>query len=137
MSTGRGRNQGKDGLAILKNSHLCFFVYSGKRIVSSPGRKTRCDLCKQMIPENTYASHMVSGNDPLSNCARSQFVFQRAGPTADSRYTSQITVIKGSDVCYFIYLVWFVPRFPLGRFVELAFILPNPSKSSSDNSPCL
>ncbi|EDL12670.1 mCG16460, isoform CRA_a, partial [Mus musculus] len=37
---------------------------AGKRIVSSPGRKTRCDLCKQMIPENTYASHMKQCSAP-------------------------------------------------------------------------
>ncbi|CAO2644041.1 XIAP-associated factor 1, partial [Lemmus lemmus] len=29
----------------------------GKRIVS-PGRRTHCDYCKQMIPENKYVSHM-------------------------------------------------------------------------------
>lgn len=55
----------------------------GKRIVS-PGRKTHCDICKQMIPEHKYASHMVSSNYPLSTCARSQFIFQRA--RCDSRF---------------------------------------------------
>lgn len=36
----------------------------GERIVSSPGRKTHCDICKQMIPENTYASHMKQCSTP-------------------------------------------------------------------------
>ncbi|GAB1296398.1 XIAP-associated factor 1 [Apodemus speciosus] len=36
----------------------------GKRIISSPGRKTHCDICKQMIPENKYVSHMKQCSAP-------------------------------------------------------------------------
>lgn len=35
----------------------------GKRSVS-PGRKTHCDICKQMIPEHKYASHMKQCSAP-------------------------------------------------------------------------
>lgn len=35
----------------------------GKRTVS-PGRKTHCDICKQMIPEHKYASHMKQCSAP-------------------------------------------------------------------------
>lgn len=35
----------------------------GKRIVS-PERKTHCDICKQMIPEHKYASHMKQCSAP-------------------------------------------------------------------------
>ncbi|XP_031208811.1 XIAP-associated factor 1 isoform X2 [Mastomys coucha] len=38
----------------------------GKKIVSSPRRKTRCDICKQMIPENKYASHMKQCSAPTT-----------------------------------------------------------------------
>ncbi|XP_021081343.1 XIAP-associated factor 1 isoform X1 [Mesocricetus auratus] len=41
------------GVINMKN----FFYMPGKRNVS-PERKTRCDYCKQMIPENKYVSHM-------------------------------------------------------------------------------
>lgn len=36
----------------------------GKRIVSPPGRKTHCDICKELIPENKYASHMKQCSAP-------------------------------------------------------------------------
>lgn len=88
-STGHGRNQGTCGLATVKSTHLwCFFVHSGKRIISSPGRKTHCDICKQMIPENKYISHMVSSNYPLSVPGASSYS-KTQGMTADSRYLLQ------------------------------------------------
>nr|XP_034363629.1 XIAP-associated factor 1 isoform X1 [Arvicanthis niloticus] len=45
----------------------------GKRTVSSPGRKTHCDTCKQTIPENEYVSHM-------KQCSRNM-VYLRDGKT--------------------------------------------------------